>query len=187
MRRFKHVFLPFCFLMLSSTAAFASGDGHDIPWGNFAFRVANLIVFGGLIYYFWGKKIVGFFRGRTASIANEISTLEQRKIDAQEQLSKVEASIASLDEERNEILAAYERQGELLKAEIIANAEKAARQITEQAKVAAENEIAQAVSNMRSQLADEIISAAEDALAKKLTPAEQAKLVDKYLTRVVFN
>ena len=187
MRRFKHVFLPFCLLLLSSTAAFASSDGHDLPWGNFAFRIANLALFGGVIYYFFGKKIAAFFRGRSESIATEISTLEQRKIDAQEQLAQVEASIASLDKERSEILAAYERQGESMKAEIIANAEKSARQITEQAKVAAENEIAQAVGAMRAQLADEIISAAEKALSKKLTPAEQAKLVDKYLTRVVLN
>ena len=40
---------------------------------------------------------------------------------------------------------------------------------------------------MRAEMADKIVEATEKLLAKKLTAAEHAKLVDKYLTKVVLN
>ena len=40
---------------------------------------------------------------------------------------------------------------------------------------------------MRAEMADKIVEATEKLLIQKLTAEEQAKLVDKYLTKVVLN
>ena len=40
---------------------------------------------------------------------------------------------------------------------------------------------------LRAQLADSVIAAAKASLEKKLTAKDQDKLVDEYLTKVVFN
>lgn len=188
MQRFKLGIIALALLLLTAGSAFAAGDGdHPLPWMNLFYRILNIALFVGVIYFFFGKKIDGFFKNRTRSIAEEISTMEQRKVEAQQRLSDVEQRIADLDKEREAILAAYRQQGEMLGAEIVAQAEKNAQMITEQSKHAAQNEVSQAIESLRAQMADEIIAAAEKTLSKKMTPAEQAKLVDKYLTRVVLN
>ena len=158
-----------------------------MPWGNFIWRVLNFALFAGLLVFFFGKKIKGFFVGRTKNIADEISALESRKAQAQASLADVEKRIANLEAERQSILQDYKAQGEALKASIVAEAEAAASQIAVQAKTTAEHEIAQAIEAMRAEMADKIVEATEKLLAKKLTAAEHAKLVDKYLTKVVLN
>ncbi len=180
--------LTVIFLLLMASAAAASGDGeHPLPWGNFLWRVLNFALFIGVLGYFFGKKIVGFFKGRTDSIATEISSLESRKAEAQKNLADVETRIANLESERQAILNDYKAQGEALKASIVAQAEKSAAQIAAQAKVTAQNEINAAMDAMRAEMADKIVEATEKLLAKKLSAAEHTKLVDKYLTKVVLN
>ena len=84
-------------------------------------------------------------------------------------------------------MAEYKAQGEAAKAAIIAQAEKAAAQLAAQAKVTAQNEVKHAMDTMRAEMADKIVEATEKLLIQKLTGEEQAKLVDKYLTKVVLN
>ena len=188
MQRLKLALTVFCILLGSASLAFASGDGepHE-SWTNLLYRVINFIIFGGAIYYFFVKKIIAFFKGRTEGIATEIASLEERKAEAQKSLANVEKRIANLEEERKSILAEYTAQGEALKASIIAQAEKSAVQITAQAKSTAQNEINAAVEAMRAEMADKIVEATEQLLSKKLSAAEHTKLVDKYLTKVVLN
>ena len=189
MHRLKTALTAFCILLLTASVAAASagGEQHALPWGNFAFRVINIIAVLGIIYHFFGKKIAGFFKGRSEGIATEISSLEERKLEAQKSLKDVEKRIADLDWECQSILQEYTAQGEAMKAAIIAQAEKAASQITASAKKTAENEINAAIDAMRAEMAEQIIAATEKLLAKKLSAAEHTKLVDKYLTKVVLN
>ena len=44
-----------------------------------------------------------------------------------------------------------------------------------------------AMQELRAQLADSVVAAAKASLEKKLTAKDQDKLVDEYLTKVVFN
>ena len=189
MQRLTLLFMSFCILLFTATIAVASPEGgeHALPWGNFLFRVINFAAFAGILAYFFGKKIVAFFKGRTAAIATEIATLETRKTEAHKNLAEVEKRIADLEKERQAILVEYTAQGEAMKAAIIAQAEKAAAQLAVQAKTTAQNEINQAMDAMRAEMADKIVEATEKLLTKKLSSSEHTKLVDKYLTKVVLN
>jgi F-type H+-transporting ATPase subunit b len=187
-QRLKIVLTAFCFLLVTALPAFAAGDGESHEsWSNLAFRIVNLALFIGVIWHFFGKKIVAFFKSRTEGIAEELATLEKRKADTQKSLEDVEKRIANLEMERQSILNDYTAQGEALKAAIIEQAEKAATQITAQAKLTAQNEIKAAVDAMRAEMADKIVEATEQLIAEKLSATEHAKLIDKYLTKVVLN
>ena len=188
MHRLKVLLAAFVILLVTASFALASGgEAHGIPWGNFAFRVVNLILVLGVIYHFFGKKIAGFFKGRSQGIATEISSLEERKFEAQKQLKDVEKRIADLDRECQSVLEEYVAQGEAMKVSIIAQAEKTAEQITASAKKTAENEINAAIDAMRAEMAEQIVAATEKLLAQKLSASEHTKLIDKYLTKVVLN
>lgn len=187
MQGLKYIVLTSALVFLSTGLAFASEGEHPYAWDNFILRTINVVLFLIVAWFFLGKRVKGALKGRTEGIASEISSLEGQKKEAQTRLADVEKRIANLDQEKDAILRLYREQGESLKAEIISQAEKTAVQIKEQAKNAAENEISQAIQNLRSQVADEIINAAEDVLLNKLTPAEQEKLIDESLSRVVLN
>ncbi|MFI3271877.1 MAG: ATP synthase F0 subunit B [Pseudomonadota bacterium] len=174
--------------LLVTAMAYAEGHGeggHHYDWTNLAFRVVNFIIFIGIIWKVAGKKIVGFFSGRRQGIEQELNDLETRKADAEKQLAEVERRIASLETERKAILAECAAQGEQIKDAIIAKAEHSAKLVIEQAKRTADNEIKSAIVEMRSTLADEIIVAASAKLQSELTADKHAKLIDKYLTKVV--
>ena len=185
MQGLKIVLATFCILILAASPAIAAGDQES--WSNLGWRIFNAILFIGVIYYFWGKKIIGFFTGRSQGIATEISLLEERKKAAEQSLADVERRIANLEQERQAIIADYTAQGEALKSAIIQEAEKAAAHITSQAKSAAENEIKAAVETMRAEMANKVVETTEKFLAQKLSAAEHTKLIDKYLTKVVLN
>jgi F-type H+-transporting ATPase subunit b len=180
----KIVLTAFCILLFAASPA-AAGDQEY--WSNTFLRIINAALFIGFIAYFGGKKIVGFFKGRSQGIATEIASLEERKKAAEQSLADVERRIANLEQERQAIIADYTAQGEALKSAIIQEAEKAASHITAQAKAAAQNEIKAAVETMRAEMADKVVEATEKFIAQKLSAAEHAKLVDKYLTKVVLN
>ncbi|MEA5087614.1 ATP synthase F0 subunit B [Solidesulfovibrio sp.] len=178
-----------------AAVAYASGDAesgaeaahHGLNWKDFLFRVINFVLVFGVIAKLAGKKIVAFFRGRSQAIENQLSDLDVRKADAAKRLADIEASISNLAEEKAKIEEEYRRQGEALRDSIVAAAEAKAVQIREQAVAAAEAEGRVAAQKLRAELADAVVGAATAMLEKKLTAKDQEKLVDEYLTKVVFN
>lgn len=174
-----------------ATMAYASGDAghaeHALNWKDFLLRVVNFVLVFGVIAKLAGKKIVGFFRGRVTQIENQMADLDTRKADAAKRLADIEASISNLAEEKAAIEQEYRRQGEALRDSIIAAAEAKAAQIREQATATAAAEARAAVEKIRAELADSVVEAAKAMLEKKLSAKDQEKLVDEYLTKVVFN
>ena len=174
-----------------ASLAFASGDAgaaeHGLNWKDFLLRVVNFVLVFGVIAKLAGKKIAGFFRGRVTQIENQMADLDGRKADATKRLAEIEASIGNLAAEKKRIEDEYRRQGEAVRDSIIAAAEAKAVQIREQAASAAAAEARAAVEKIRAEVADAVVEAAKAKLQKQLTAKDQERLVDEYLTKVVFN
>ena len=167
--------------------AFIAGRGSLNPYVDLAFRLGNLGLFLFLLWYWAGTPVKNYFKGRSEGIANELNSLESAKAEAMKNMKRVEERIANLDKERQAILSDYRAQGEALKSEIIIKAEKTARQIVAQAKMTAQTEVEKAMEQMRSDIAEEIVVAAERILQERLTAEEHEKLINKSLTKVVLN
>ena len=190
-----HLIAAIVLVLGLAAVAYASGDAehaaeaahHGLNWKDFLFRVVNFVLVFAVIAKVAGKKITGFFRGRVSQIENQLSDLDTRKADAAKRLSDIEASISNLVEEKAKIEAEYRSQGEAIRDSIIAAAEAKAVQIKEQAEASATAEARMAVEKIRAELADSVVAAAKTMLEKKLTAKDQEKLVDEYLTKVVFN
>lgn len=194
MKRVKVISYTCLMVVLCAAVAIASEHGaeggeavHGNDWGNFAFRLVNFAAFVGIIWWAAGKKIVGFFSSRRYNIETELNELSKRKMEAEKHLAEVERNIANVQSERERIIADYKSQGEALKESIVEKAHKQAEVIRRQAEITAEQEAKYAMEKMRAEIAELIAQAAEKALAKKLTKEEHEKLIDKYLTKVVFN
>jgi F-type H+-transporting ATPase subunit b len=185
----RHILLGLLGVLACAALAHASGgEAHEpLPWGNFAFRIVNFVIFIFLIYKFAGAKIASFFGGRRDQIKKDLADLEVRKADAEKRLKDVEAGIRNLEQEKAAILAEAKTQGEAIKASIIEKAEKDAAAMHVQAKTSAENEARAAFDRVRAEIADQVIEQATKIVREKLTDKDHERLVDEYLTKVVLN
>lgn len=172
--------------VICAAPALASEGGNEAPrWGDFAWRVVNLIIFVWLLWHFTGKLIVNFFSGRKKKIKEGIDNLTDRRKAAEAHLSEIEAHIANLDAERTAILDESKQQAEALKQEIIAKAHEQAKQIVEMAKVAAESEGQNMIQQLRETIANELIEETRTKLLSSLNKSEQKKLINNSLKKVV--
>lgn len=179
----SRIALALLLLLALAAPALASG-GHEPRWGDFAWRVVNLILFCAILWYFTGKLIKNFFRGRRQNIQETLDDLEKRREDAKKNLAEVEQRIANLESERKAILDESRAQAERLRQGIVDDAQKQAGQIVEQAKRAAENESRAMLEQVRSTVAKEIIDSAAKALRGQLTEEDHDKLIAKSLDKV---
>lgn len=170
-------------LLLWATDACAN-EGHEPRWGDFAWRVLNLVLFCGILWYFVGGICKRFFKNRKQAIADTLTELEQKKKDARERLDEMEKRISGLEAERKAILEESKAQAGRLRQGILDDAQRQAEQIVEQARRTAENETRAMLGQIRATVADEIVDAASKALAGKLTEEEHDRLIDNALDKV---
>lgn len=185
MSKFKSVWAACALVLLTAGTACAS-DG-ELRWGDFGWRVLNVILFIAILWKFAGKLIVNFLTGRREGIRKDLDSLDARRAQARQRLADIEKSIAHLDAERQAILDESRVQAEAAKAAILDEAHRQADQILEQARRTAENEGRTMLVQVRAQIADEIVDAAEKVLESKLDAAKHDKLINNSLTKVVLN
>ena len=173
--------------LMCAAPALASEGGHDAPrWGDFAWRILNLIIFVAILWHFIGKLCINFFRGRKQKIKDDLDNLTERREAAKAHLAEIETRIANLEQERTAILEESKKQGEALKNQIIAQAQEQAKQIVEMAKVTAENEGQSIIQEIRTTLANELIDATKQQLLSSLSKkGEHDKLINNSLKKVV--
>lgn len=182
----KSVGLALALVLLTAGSALAA-DGEPLRWGDLGWRVLNIIIFVGLLWKFTGKLIVNYFTGRRQGIKDDLDNLDDRRANAKIQLADLEKRIANLDAERAAILEESRVQAEAGKNAILAEARRQADAILEQARRTAENEARTMLVQVRAQIADEIVDAAEKILESKLDAAKHDKLINNSLTKVVLN
>ena len=174
-------------LLLMATPAFAESHLTDASWDDLKLRTINFLLFAGILVWLLRRKVRDFYVGRRQKIADDLANLKREKEEAERRLADVETSIANLKAEGETILEEYRKQGENLQNAIIARAEAAAAHITEQARFAVDNEAKMAAENLREEVAEMVAEACEEMLKQQLGDEEHAKLIDKYLNKVVLN
>lgn len=162
-----------------------ASDGHEPRWGDFAWRIVNLVLFCGILWYFTGNLLKRFFRERKQTIKDTLDELEARRKEAKAKLEEIESRIANLETERQAILDQSKEQAERLRQGIVADAQRQAEQIVEQARRSADNEGRAMLDQVRATVANEIIEAATKAMRGQLTEADHEKLIAQSLNKVV--
>lgn len=185
MTKCKSVWFMAACVLLTATNAYAA-DG-ELRWGDFGWRVLNLVVFVAILWKFAGKIIVNFLTGRREGIRQELDSLEAGRIAARKRLAEIEEGIGNLEVERKAILDESRAQAQVSKEAIIQEAHKQAAQILEQARRTAENEGRAVLAQVRETIAEEIIEAATTVLESKLDAGKHDKLINNSLTKVVLN
>lgn len=147
-------------------------------------RVANFAILVGVIYWLARKPLAAHLESRGTQIRKDLVDAAQTKKDAAERLQIIEARLASLPAELEQLRVRGVAELEAERARIRGVAEAERDRLVAQAR----REIAAQTRHARQQLrvdaAALTVDVAADRLRATLTPAEQAALVDDYAARM---
>ena len=162
----------------------AKGEHHEESiWGPIS-RAFNFAVLVGVLYYFLKNPIAAYLVDRKTQIQTDLVTATQTKAAAEAQLAELARKMASLPGElellrtrgQQEIAAEELRIEQAAAAERERLLEQTRREIDVQLRVA-QRELVEHASNLAVGLATERIK-------KDITPADQSRLVERYLQQV---
>ncbi|MBR9981669.1 MAG: F0F1 ATP synthase subunit B [Desulfatitalea sp.] len=171
------------FVFLGTVPAWAAEGAH---WqASDSYRVWNFVVLVLILFFLLRKPAGQFFRGRIKGIAQELEDLESRKTAVEKQLADYNNRLAMLEKEAERIVSEYVQQGEDAKARILKEAEAAADKLKEQARKNIAYEFDQARSVLQAQVVEKALARAEHIIKQQISDADQDRLVDEYLEKVV--
>jgi F-type H+-transporting ATPase subunit b len=166
----------------------AAEGGHDQSIGgmilSMGWPVANFIIFLGVLYYYGNKPFTEYLASRSSSIRKDLVDAAELSSTAKAQLAAIEQKLQALP---GEISALRTRGAEEIKAEeqrIAAAAAADRERMLEQTRREIDLQVRLAKKEILEHAADLSVQLATDRVKKEMTPADQDRLVDRYLTQV---
>ncbi|MBU0651832.1 MAG: ATP synthase F0 subunit B, partial [Proteobacteria bacterium] len=116
------------------TVAYASGGGAEggdegPGWVKFAWKLSNLLIIAGVIYWLTAKKVKEFFTGRQEGIKTSLAEAVTAREDAEKKFREYAAKLDQATGEIDEITRMIQAQGLTEKERIIGEARKAAEKM----------------------------------------------------------
>ncbi|MDA3859594.1 MAG: F0F1 ATP synthase subunit B [Melioribacteraceae bacterium] len=128
----------------------------------------------------WGP-ILNSLNERELFIKDSIDKAEQARIDAEKLLEENKANLARAEEEAQKIIQQGREYSEKLKAQLLEESKGEAKKMITEAISEIERKNQEAFNNLKDQVADIAVNAAEKIIRVNLDKDKQSKLVDEYL------
>ena len=173
--------------VLLSSVALAAGGGADrsadlldllYRWINFALLVIILVVVLRKV------PIKEYFASRIEGIRKEQEDLKTQREAAERKARDLESKLKAFEGERKEILAQYRADGLAEKERILAEANKRAKQILEQAEVTIQYEMQTAKEKLKEDVVALAAQRAEQIIEQEMTDGDQDRLVNEFIERL---
>jgi len=176
------------FVLIAVTVWAAGGEEHvdtKAQLIDFAWRIANFAVLLFILYKLMWKKMKTFFAGRREGIKTSLEEAEVVKAEAEKKFKEYDIKLKKAEEEIQSISEMIKAQGEEEKKRIIADAERSAVKMKEDAKARMDQELKKARNELRLEASELAVQMAEDILKKKVTKEDHESMVREYLDRMV--
>jgi len=151
---------------------------------DFFLRVVNFVLLALLLIKFAAKPLGDSLSQRRQKVRDEIEGLEARRQEAEKAYQDLVAKLAGIEKDIQEIVDRAVTQAEKERARIIEAAEKSAADIARQAEMTVQKELLDAKRLLRDEVADRAAAMAEEIIKSSLTPDDQVRIVDQYLSKV---
>ncbi len=133
------------------------------------------------------KPLVDALQKREQGIRDALKNAEDARKEAERLLAENKIAMAKANEETSRILKEGRELAEQMKNEIVAKAHESAKTMMGQAKDEIAREKETALLQLRNEVADLAVSAAEKIIDETLDAAKQKKIVDSVLNRLPKN
>lgn len=151
------------------------------PW---AFMFLNFLVLMG-IYYKYGKEpIATGLKNRRATVAREIEEAQRMQKEAEARAAVYQEKLSHLEAELKETREALKAAGEGERDRIVRDAEEKAARMEKDALFLVEQEMKQLRIELTRDAIEAAVQTAEELLRKRITPADQERLAEDYLTQL---
>lgn len=154
-------------VLLSSSAAFAAGGHHDdhIPFDKIAFQAINLGILLIGIFFFIRKSIVEAFKNRRADFLAKSEQTKSALKEAEAALSGIKEKLSNLEAGEKKSLENAQHEANVLKANIIKDAEHSAEKMKKDAQLIIGNELTKARAEINAAILDQALAAATQKLS----------------------
>lgn len=147
-------------------------------------KLANMLLFIGVLVYFVGGPVKKAFAERTEAIRQAATEARERRTRADQMATEIQARLAQIEAEVAAIHERAQAEGERQKLELIAAAEAEAAKILATAKSEVENRVKNARHELTEYAGQLATDRAERILRERITPADQQKLFQESLREV---
>lgn len=153
-------------------------------WGAVIAKAVNFTILVVVLVYFLRTPLLGYLNGRIAKVREELVTAAETRETAARQLAEIDAKLKALPLE----LAALKQRGaedmvaERARIEQAAEAER--QRLLEHTRREIEMRLRVARRELLELAAGLAVGAARDRITKTITPADQARLVDRYAAQL---
>ncbi len=171
-----------------ASVAFASSAGGVVhnSWLEIdTWKVLNFGILAIAGFFIAKKPVTEFFSSRKREIADELSSLEQKREAAEKKLVEYQTKFKNLDQESKQIVEDYIKQGEEAKVRILAEAAAQADKLEDMAKRTIEQEFKAAKASLKQEIVELAMEQAEAVIKESISSEDQDNLVDQYLKKVV--
>jgi F-type H+-transporting ATPase subunit b len=169
---------------LPTLASEGGGGGASLiqpKFGTVFWTLLTFVLLVALLGRFAWKPLLGALEQREQSIKESIDQASKDREEAESLLEEHRELLGEARRERAEAVSAGRRDAEVLKAEILEEANKQREQLLAQTQAQVDAGLRQARAELRTVAADLAIQAAEKLLVKNLDDPTQKKLVEDYL------
>ncbi|MCH7516726.1 MAG: F0F1 ATP synthase subunit B [Bacteroidetes bacterium] len=169
----------------------ASGDGGgtllDVNPGLIFWTAITFIILVLILKRVAWKPILTALDNREKQIADSLNKAEQAKKDAQKILEENQASLAKAEEESKKIIDESRGFADNLKEQMLKESKDQQQKIIEDASAEIERKKNAAFEELKNQIADISIIAAEKIMKENIDADKNKKIVEKYLTEISKN
>lgn len=134
----------------------------------------------------WGP-LVKALNNREESIKSSIENAEKQNQEARTLLEENKKQLAEASSEARKIMESSRLAGNKLKDEILAKANEDARKMIDQAKIEIEQKEQSALDNLKDEISNLAIKAAEIIISESLDENKQKKIINDFLNKISKN
>lgn len=180
------------YVAVAAAFAYASGGGEAAGGGHdnhklidFGWRIVNVAILVGLLWWLSAKGIKGFFAGRREGIKDAMESAVEAKEAAQKKFDEYSAKLDKATGEIEEIAQMIRAQGQAEKEKIIEDAKRSAEKMKADATARMEQEYNKFKNELRQEATELAVEMAESILKKQIKKADHEDMVKDFLDRMV--
>lgn len=180
------------YVLAASAFAYASGGGEAAAGGHdhhklidFGWRIVNVGILVGVLWWLSAKGIKGFFTGRRDGIKDAMEEAIEAKEAAQKKFDEYSAKLDKATGEIEEIAQMIKAQGQAEKEKIIEDAKRSAEKMKADATARMDQEYNKLKNELRQEAAVLAVEMAESILKKQIKKADHEDMVKDFLDRMV--
>jgi len=146
-----------------------------------SWRVLNFLILAFFLVKLLRQPLTRFLQESAGVIREQLQGTEESCLKAERKLEEVERRLEALDQEIGKLQHLRGEQGEKERDKIVANARQTAEQMLEKARLEAAYRLRMAKLQLRREVIDEAVKAAEESIRNAIDSSDQQRLVEEYL------